>query len=164
MSISKPKLIFGIITSVFCFLLLILQSTVSVFEPYSAENTTEFFATVSKVQRSAHGGYALQIQTEEYPYTLYVSSDVRQYLKEADLQSGDAISFRVSNIDLEQLEGPTFVYIVALQTEDTDILALSDYNLYTETWKAQAGSSATVAMMVLLGVSLYCWATLKKKN
>lgn len=164
MKINKLKLILGILASVFCVLLMILQQTMGFFEPYSLENTTEFSATVSEVQHSTYGDCMMEIQTYEYQCTLMISGDVRQYVNETNLQEGDDILFRIANVDLEQFETFTFVHIVSLKTETTDILALSDYNLYAESWKEQAKISVAVVMLLLLGMSIYCWATLKKKN
>jgi hypothetical protein len=122
------------------------------------DTTTDYSATVSNIQITDTGKSTyVAIQTKEYDSALQISTNISDKLNMDDvrrLQEDQKIFFRIENTKAGQMNTAQAVHIVSLQTEQTDIFTLDDYNAYMK----QAAYPARIASMIAaLGfLAIFC--------
>ena len=97
----------------------------------SETNTDEFEATLTKVNViESEGEIEVSIITDEFNALLTVDCPVTENVANhfRALKAGKTVYFRIDDVWSEQIDDIQFVSIVALQTDNRDILTLSDYN------------------------------------
>jgi len=138
----------------------VLLMTIDVGEQ-TEEDTEEFTATVSEIRTTDMGneGY-IDIFTDEYDTSLYISAKLSKEADISDLTKGDKIVFRVEDSKASMLGQVAFVDIVSLANEHKTYISLSDYNAHTQAAMVPVRISAIVFAIVFLTLALI----LIKKN
>lgn len=124
-------------------------------------NTTEFTATISKIQPIPYG-----IQTEEHNavLTIYMGSSVIDMDSLSMLTVGQTITFRVRKNDAVVMDRLTeSIEIVSLKTGGTNMITLESYN------EQLSGDSAGDIIFFILGgifllIAILCLVKYKRKN
>lgn len=151
-------LLFGTIGNV------IIMNTV---EELSEKNTTEFIATVKKVEIEGEeiNKHAI-IYTQEYGDKLS-TFNIKEIIDIHDLnglKTGQKIAFRTMNIWINEFEEMNVIPIFSIRTEGNEIASLSSYNEYMA-YLLPAPTIAGIAVgSILLFISLHCILLLKGVN
>lgn len=127
-------------------------------------NTTEFVATVAKVNTlEKEGGTDYNIITNEYPAQLLIN---RSLIKSIDLERaidiGDTIYFRVENVWAEQMNEISFTSITSLRTENRVFFALEDYNENVTPDTNKIRIMICLALVGLIGTVIGCSVSICK--
>lgn len=128
------------------------------------QTTYEFTATVTEVTVTNGAEAYVKIHTEEYGDALRLSSAAAKRMDLTDvcnLHNGQRITFRIENKWLQRFAEADYGEIVALKTEEKEILSLTDYNKYEHESVLPARAAAAISAVVLLLLSLYCFLRLK---
>lgn len=162
---KKTKLyVLGMITSVVFFWgtvgLIILMGEIG---QLSEENTTEFSASVIKVEVSEADPSA-DVYINEYEASLFLTSTVCERIKLSDLRdlkAGDEVYFRIEDSKGIYLNTAAFVDVVSLRTESQSFYSIQEYNSWMRDASIPAKISAYGFALLSLFVFLFCFFTVK---
>lgn len=136
-------------------------------ESHSEKNTTEFVATVMRVEIVGEGTYKrCIIHSEEYgdkldTYNIRGIVDMSNF---TSLNSNQTIYFRTKNSWVNQFEEMSFIPIVSLRTEEKEIVSLSSYNEFMAPSLYSATIAGIVVTTIFLLTSIHCVLLLKGFN
>jgi len=156
-----------IISIVFLFGTVGIMVSMMQIDKQTESNTTEYSATVSKVQVTDTGKSSyIEIQIEEYKSHLQISTNVSKNINIDDISnfhSGQRIFFRIKNIENNQMNNVEFVNIVSLKTEDKDIFTMDDYNHYIRKSAYPARIASIIISLLLMSVAVLSIISIKRK-
>jgi len=136
-------------------------------EGISENNTTEFRATVAKIEMpNPRSGEYGRIHTEEYGTMLTLAEinriiDIEAFKK---LQAGQEVLFRIDNVWLEHFGEMDFVGIVSLKSAEEDIVSFSSYSDYMQQQRHAAIATNAVIAFLLLSAFVHCVLLLRGIN
>lgn len=133
-------------------------------ENHSAENSTEFKATVSGIETKGTGTRERTIiVSEEYGdklSTLSISKIIDR--SEIDcLEPGQIVFFRIPNNWLRSMDVISEFSVVALRTEEKELVSLSQYNEYRAPLLVAPTIVASIVAIILFYIALRCLKKLR---
>lgn len=122
------------------------------------QNTEEFVATVFEIRITDldNGGY-VDIFTEEYDTSLFISSELGAKMDISELQKGEKIAFRIERKKAELLDQVEFIDIVSLESQYKTYISLSDYNAYKKESLMPARIVAVALTTFFFFAAVYIW-------
>ncbi len=122
------------------------------------EETREFTATVSHVEVTEHTeSISWKIKTQEYNvgFIVYINQLGEEFSDLKVPSEGEQIVFRLENVWAEMVNEEGWLFPVTLETEETVVLSLEQYNES----KHQSSVAPIIAAIVL--EFLFLWASIK---
>ena len=142
--------------------------TMNSIDKKTEKNTTEFVATITKVDVTNTGkDVYIEIGTKEYESLLYISTSISERIdmdKINNLQKGQTIFFRIEDNMIEQFGKVYFCNIVSLKTSETEIISLNSYNTYFHDAAFPARVAGIIFAGVFLAVFVYCIFKIKRNT
>lgn len=152
---NKKYFIAFIICLVIFFETIALMVYMNFYSKQTKDNTTEFSATIDYITTSNTSDKYADIYTNEYPFSLHITSNVLKKLNIDELCSlpkGTNIFFRIENESTKIMYQSQFCPIISLKINDTDMFSLDDYN----NWQKEALSHINVVTFSIALILLCC--------
>lgn len=142
--------------------------TMNSIDKKTEKNTTEFVATITKVDVANTGkDMYVEIGTKEYESLLHISTSISERIDMDNinsLQKGQTIFFRIEDNMVEQFGKVYFCNIVSLRTTETEIISLGSYNTYIHEAAFPARIAGGILAGIFLSVFIYCIFKIKRNK
>ena len=153
----KSRRRYQILTIIFFILFFganVLYRNVRSMDKQTLQTTFEFTATVTGVSVE-HG---VTIHTEEYGGAVQFYPNIEKYLNLSEITSlkkGQTITFRLENSQLKRFADVGYGAVVALKTEEKEILSLEEYNQHQHEILLPQRITTLVAAIIFLLLTIY---------
>jgi len=147
--------------------MLIISITTNAAERVSESNTTEFRATIARIEMpNPNTGECGIIHTEQYKTMLTLAQidriiDMDDFM---ELEVGQEVFFRIDSAWLGHFEEMNAITIVSLRTDEKEIASLNSYSDLKQKENHMLSVQAMVISLLFLLLSVHCVLLLRGIN
>ena len=167
MRTKKIRLLIAIVSGILLIGMLGIYITLSQMGNQTEKTTARYSATVDTVEvNQSRRKMHIEIFVKEFSNSFYISENISQSINLDDitaLQSGDTVFFSIESDYVDQMNQAFFVPIIALETENMQLLSLEQYNHIIKQTLLPSQIACAIIAILFLTVAVISACSLRKQ-